>query len=244
MATYLFDNSKNLVDINSSGDKYGFDNVKNKVLFNNQEGVYGIDEYKNRVEIEVELPVTVPMVLSDGSVLFYDRGEQYGEYKVINGNIIRISEGIDDGSATNNYWRYLICDKSDLEQNRRYRWGVFGTFEDVTDVTIGTGLPNTNVMIANYNTTDGYPWKLIIEKRDTTGYNWFLPSEDELHMVYNNWDIIINSGADDFRYFYWSSSEYDADNAWYQFFTKNPAGDGKAYQSKNRSSEYRLLRRV
>ena len=52
------------------------------------------------------------------------------------------------------------------------------------------------------------------------GYSdWFLPSRDELHLMYTN---LHNATGGPFGGFagdlYWSSSEYDAYYAWYQGF--------------------------
>lgn len=223
MATYLFDNSKNLVD------EANIDNV------------YGIDEYKNMVKLK--MPVTVPMTLSDGSVLFYDRGVQYGEYIIINGNIIRISEGIDDGSATSTYWRYLICDPSDPVLKKG--WGPRGTYEGLIGTAVGIGLPNTEAMISKYRDNDSYWWKFIKEKRDNTGFNWFMPSLDELNLIYNNRDVISLEGL---GLSHWSSSEfesdlghtYDSDFAMFQNFF-----NGSQLGSYKDSTYYcRVLRRI
>ena len=70
------------------------------------------------------IPVIVPMVLPDNSILFYDRGEQYGSYSIgEDGYPVRLSSGEDDGSAESTYWRYLICDQDDLS-NTTFQWGL------------------------------------------------------------------------------------------------------------------------
>ena len=61
--------------------------------------------YKDSEPVEVQ-PVTVPMTLPDGSVLFYDRGEEYGDYEIgDDGYQVRLSSGTDDGSAESANWR-------------------------------------------------------------------------------------------------------------------------------------------
>jgi len=49
------------------------------------------------------------------------------------------------------------------------------------------------------------------------GYSdWFLPSKDELNLMYENLKIFgVGGFADNY---YWSSSEYDAGHAWFQDF--------------------------
>lgn len=175
---------------------------------------YLFDEFKNKIDIGgggVITNIEVPMQLPDGSILFYDRGSAYGEYSAVGSDIVRISDGVDDGSAESTYWRYLICDQHDLD-NGTFQWGPYGTNEGMTDVKyedMGYGLPNTNAMIAKYATNTSYWWRLIKEKRDNTGLDWFMPSKDELDMMYDNRTVITGQGGDAFKTdtYYWSSSE-------------------------------------
>ena len=194
---------------------------------------------------EVEAPPvpTVPMALPDGSVLFYDRGTSYGEYKINDSGYPKRLDGtVDDGSAESQNWRYLICDQHDLD-NGTFQWGV-DTTEGLTGTAIGVGLPNTNAMIAKYATDASYWWKLIKEKRDNTGLKWFMPSKDELNIVYQNKGIITQNGGGDFSTDtrYWSSSESNIDYAWYQDFSNGY--QGYLDFGKNYPHLCRLLRRV
>lgn len=190
-------------------------------------------------------PVTVPMALPDGSVLFYDRGSQYGEYRIgEDGYPVRLDKAVDDESGDETQkWRYLICDKSDLEGTKQ--WGPYGTDDAVSGASaqpVGTGLPNTNVMIAKYVDNDSYWWKFIKEKRDSTSLKWFMPSKDELNIMYGNKDIITSEGGDAFKTnnFYWSSTEESNYSAWFQSFSPN----NQDTNSKRTSYSCRLLRRI
>lgn len=191
-------------------------------------------------------PVTMPMALPDGSVLFYDRGSTYGEYCIgDDGYPVRLSDGVDDGSSGSAYWRYLICDKNDVDDGTK-QWGPYGINEGMTDVKyedMGYGLPNTNAMIAKYATNTSYWWRLIKEKRDNTGLDWFMPSKDELDMMYDNRTVITGQGGDAFKTdtYYWSSSELSSYGAWYQDF---PSGGQVNLYNKNYTNDCRLLRRV
>ena len=163
-------------------------------------------------------PVTVPMALPDGSVLFYDRGARYGEYCIgEDGYPVRLSSGEDDGSAESAYWRYLICDKSMIG---RAAWGPYNTNENMPSAEyegVGYGLPNTDSMIDKYGEGSYYPWPLIKNKRDSAnGIKWFLPSKEELVIVAQNKNIITSQGGDYFNtdLNYWSSSEDDPTAAW------------------------------
>lgn len=205
------------------------------VLFAGVGNVCGFDAEKG----EQLIPVTVPMALPDGSVLFYDRGEAYGEYHIgSDGYPVRNDGAVDDGTAESKNWRYLICDKSDLDG--RKHWGPYGTLEGITNSVIGAGLENTNHMIATYPSSDDYWWKSIVEKKDNTGLNWFMPSRDELDLVYNNKDVITSNGGVAFKNYYWASSEGTKDYAGYRNFSDGTKGTN----SKFGSNYCRLIRRI
>lgn len=209
--------------------------------------LYAFDKYKNKVVFNGDISIPIPMQLPDGSILFYDRGNEYGEYELdINNGLKRLDGAVDDGSAGSLNWRYLICDQHDLD-NGTLEWGPYGTDEGMTDAKyedMGYGLPNTNAMLAKYATNTSYWWRLIKEKRDNTGLNWFMPSKDELDMMYDNRNIITSEGGDAFKtdIHYWSSSEYVSYYAWNQDFS-NGNQYGNSY-SKNTKYHCRLLRRI
>lgn len=209
-----------------------------------KEGLLVSDVASYEVEVP-SVPVTVPMALPDGSVLFYDRGTSYGEYKINDSGYPERTDGaVDGGGAGSQNWRYLICDQHDLD-NGTFQWGPYGTNEGMTDSKykdMGYGLPNTNAMIAKYATNTSYWWRLIKEKRDNTGLNWFMPSRDELDLVYENRTVITGQGGDAFRIdtAYWSSSEKDSYIAWYQTFSSG----FQNFTYKNTSYHCRLLRRI
>lgn len=189
----------------------------------------------------IVVPVTVPMALPDGSVLFYDRGTTYGEYCIgDDGYPVRLSDGVDDGSSESVNWRYLICDSANLTPDRS--WGA-DTSEGLTSTAIGVGLPNTEALLAKYSSNSSYIWQLVQNKRNATGgKKWFVPSKDELNIVYQNKDTIVNAGGGSFPTddYYWSSSEYDSDNAWCQSFSDYDQG----YGYKFLTCHCRSLRRV
>lgn len=209
--------------------------------------LYAFDGHKNRIAFvgDIPIPPTAPMVLPDGSILFYDRGSQYGEYHIDDtGYPIRNNDAVDDSSAESQNWRYLICDKSDLD-NTGKQWGPYGTNEGMTNVKyqdMGYGLPNTDAMIAKYADNDSYWWKLIKEKRDSTGFKWFMPSKDELDIIYDNRTAITGQGGNAFKTDtpYWASTEERANNAYAQYLSK----DARGSDFKNLLRHCRLLRRI
>ena len=207
-----------------------------------KEGMLASDVASYEVE---PVPVTVPMALPDGSVLFYDRGMGYGEYHIgDDGYPVRDDGAVDDGSAKSKNWRYLICDKEDL--NGVKHWGT-STNEGLTGTTdVGNGLPNTDEMISKYidkSYSNTYWWQFIKNKRDSTGFNWFMPSHDELvDILYRNKDVISSEGGTiPSSGWYWSSSEYDTNKAYIMSFS---AGDAYKTTDKSVSQHCRLLRRI
>lgn len=181
---------------------------------------------------------------SDNSIICYDRGESYGVYIMKNREPKKIS-GTD--------WRYLICEEYDLPHydsavgtttiNEEYTgktWGVYGTEVGGTSTGIGTGLANTNKLIETYPSETDYIWYYINKHRTKTGKQWFLPSQDELNILYKNKDTIGNFSTST-SYYYWSSSEHDSRYSYAQGFSLG----AQVNFPKNRTAyRVRLLRLV
>ncbi|MEI6596847.1 MAG: DUF1566 domain-containing protein [bacterium] len=106
----------------------------------------------------------------------------------------------------------LIAALSD--QSTAAAWGCSGTAISGADGTaIGTGNQNTIDIMAGCATA-GIAARLC---RGVTinGYtDWYLPSKDELNQLYIN-RVAIGGFTTNY---YWSSSEYDANYAWSQYF--------------------------
>ena len=95
---------------------------------------------------------------------------------------------------------------TDSNGNSEYQWGGNGTATGITETAIGTGLTNTNALLAmNLQSTDGTPtiWDALAEFRSTYGDRWFIPSRDEGFESYKQ-------GMSQM----WTSSEYDSSNAY------------------------------
>jgi hypothetical protein len=93
---------------------------------------------------------------------------------------------------------------------------------------IGTGFANTSA-ITTQNTTQGKAATVARAYQGGRKTDWYLPSKDELNQVYLKKGEIGGIDSD----YYWSSSEVDADNAWYQDF-----GDGSYLNYHKVSSFY------
>ncbi|MDR1787527.1 MAG: DUF1566 domain-containing protein [Treponema sp.] len=97
-----------------------------------------------------------------------------------------------------------------------YAWGGSGTTCGVTGTAIGGGGYNTaRLTVTGHNHL--HPAAQACADYEAGGYDdWFLPSKDELALMYTN---LKAQGLGGFSStYYWSSSEYLSVNAWYQNF--------------------------
>lgn len=117
---------------------------------------------------------------------------------------------------------------SDWENNKwGYEWGGEGVTTNIVDTAVGTGLSNTNSLIpmnlGAYNEGWEVVWDKIAEFRTQVNSNkWFLPSLDELDLIYDNRNSLSNlsllSLSSNYT-FYWSSSEHNKIGAWGRYFS-------------------------
>lgn len=121
-----------------------------------------------------------------GGYIFYDKGEY--------------SDG----------WRFLEASPRDIGE---YEWGEVG--EIGTSLEIGTGKANTEEIVKKLGNGD-YAAKACSDY-EYNGYDdWFLPSKDELNLMYEN--LYLKGEGDLERGYYRSSSEYGSRYAWGQNF--------------------------
>jgi len=93
-----------------------------------------------------------------------------------------------------------------------------------TATALGTGNANTNTIVSVQG-AGSYAAKLCYDLVLNGYSDWYLPSKDELNKLYLNQTAIGGFAAA----YYWSSSEYDNINAWFQNF--NDGGQGNYYKS-------------
>ena len=110
---------------------------------------------------------------------------------------------------------YTYLGFTDSNGNSEFQWGGYGTATGITATEIGTGLTNTNSLIAmNLQSTDGTPtvWDAIKEFRSTNGDRWFLPSKDEALKMSPTWTSSEvgpeHSWKDNMVYGVYSESKY------------------------------------
>jgi hypothetical protein len=165
-----------------------------------------------------------------GGYIFYDKGNYYKTDSTIG------KAAPDPVPITPTYsdWRYLEAAPSD--QSTSAPWGCQGTLISGADGTaVGTGEQNTIDIETGCTTPDTAAD--ICANLSLGGYtDWFLPSKGELNLMYENLKVSgVGGFADDA---YWSSSELNAYDAWYQYFN-----DGYQYSYlKNKTYRVRAFR--
>lgn len=97
-------------------------------------------------------------------------------------------------------------------------------------------------MITKYATNASFWWNPIKRKRDITGLDWFMPSRNELEVMYDNKTVITGQGGDAFKTntSYWSSSEFNSERAW----RRDLYYEDDANSNKDIAHNCRLLRRI
>jgi hypothetical protein len=146
-----------------------------------------------------------------GGIVFYDKG------------------AISDG------WRYLEAAPAETEFTAQ--WGAYGDDVARTDVAVGTGKRNTQVIVERLRQLgeNGRAAQLCASL-DFDGYkDWFLPSKDELNLM---WQNLKRKGLGSFsNSYYWSSSQYYTNYSWYQRFSDgNPFSASKYSTSSVRAA--------
>ena len=124
------------------------------------------------------------------------------------------------------------------DQSTGIQW-YNGSYIDTgaTGTIIGAGKSNTTAIVQAQG-LGVYAAKLC-DDLVLNGYSdWFLPSKDELNMLYQNRDLIggfnTSYGSDSY---YWSSSEINNNNAWYQSLFN---GVQYNYYDYTKNSAYRV----
>ena len=129
----------------------------------------------------------------------------------------------------------LIAAVQDQSSGIRWYNGSYTT-TGATATTIGTGSANTDAIIAAQGATETSYAAGVARAYTGGGFtDWFLPSKDELNQMYTNKATInttasANGGSNFSTNAYWSSTEFDVEYAWLQYFSNgNQYGDIKDY---------------
>ena len=124
----------------------------------------------------------------------------------------------------------LIAPQTD--QSTSVQWGCYGTsIPGAVSLTDG----NANTTAIYNNCADRPIAASICYDLTLNGYNdWFLPAKDQLNYLYQQCALVGGFANN----YYWSSSEYNADNAWEQSFLNGNQGNA----SKNNNYYVRCVR--
>lgn len=134
----------------------------------------------------------------------------------------------------------MVCTWKDQNDGNGMQWAdQQGAVTGATGEAVGSGQGNTTAIVNEQGTDISYAARLCNEL-DFEGYtDWFLPSKDELNLIYvnlNNPSAPIGDFQNDF---YWSSTEDDAGDAWLQDFGSD--GD-QNYDAKDAEHIIRAVR--
>ena len=116
----------------------------------------------------------------------------------------------------------LIAAVADQSSGIQWRNGNTNQTTGATGTAVGTGAANTTTIVTAQGATETSYAAGLARAYAAGGYtDWFLPSKDELNLMYSNigqGSLLGNIGnfADDY---YWSSTELDNDLAWLQNFS-------------------------
>jgi hypothetical protein len=142
-------------------------------------------------------------------------------------------------------WQYLEAAPSDIPGDANdYQIKWFSGDEDNrktegTATAIGSGMSNTEIIV-NIQGEGSYAAKLCGDLTLNGFSDWFLPSKDELDLMYKNFQVNgIGSFGPDGSYTYWSSSGDGKISAWTQLFID---GKQKAYFGMNNGIRARAVR--
>ena len=190
-----------------------------------------------------------------GGYVFYDRGEYTGgerswryleaapaDLRLVNGvpTVDSTIAGYADGTyrfifgyyrETSSGSNIFLSTKTGLEEGYNNTEILFGKMKDAA-YTNSSGTDTT----ADYAARLCHELVYKVNEEDVSG--WFLPSRDELNLMYRN---LHKKGLGSFAYYdyyYWSSSESSAGNAWRQYFVDGDQG----YSSRRLAPRVRPVR--
>jgi len=151
--------------------------------------------------------------VSSTGIVFYDKGNNYGG------------------------WQYLEAAPTDLSN---VQWGTYNQDVNGTITAIGSGKKNTELIVNRLNLLgeSGGAAQVCVQLEFGGKKDWFLPSKDELDLMFKN---LCQKGLGGFRdgEGYWSSSQSNNYYAWTQYFYYSGRQD---YVSKKNTFSVRAIR--
>ncbi len=136
----------------------------------------------------------------------------------------------------------LVCTPTDISAGASWGCGspgggIPGTLIGGTSSALGSGAANTAAIVAGCSTA-GIAARLCSDLELATFSDWYLPSKDELNLM---WQNLHQQGLGAFvpNSYLWCSTEFGADYAWVQRFA---TGGPQANASKGASYYVRAIR--
>ena len=154
------------------------------------------------------------------------------------GGIVFFNKGNSTGG-----WQYLETAQSDQSTGIDIEWGCTGTSIPGTQLAVGSGETNTSLIVAGCNEAS-FAAKICNDLVSGGQTDWFLPSRDELNMMYKNL-YTNNQGNLYTNSIYWSSSEFSNDSAWtlgFGFYGGGQMGTGGGPTGKGGPRYVRAVR--
>ncbi len=124
---------------------------------------------------------------------------------------------------------------SEINQSNGTSWGCYNSIIGTTSDSIGSGLNNT-LAIVSVCTTAGIAARICNNLQINNYNDWFLPSKNELLLMYNVLKLNNYGGFSNMTY--WSSTENSSSDAWYVSFNNSYPNTG----GKNNLSSVRAIR--
>jgi len=118
-------------------------------------------------------------------------------------------------------------------------WGCYGQSIGGTGTAVGTGAANTTAIVSGCSET-AIAARICADLTLGEYDDWFLPSKDELNLMYDNigqGNVLELGNVGNFsNTYYWSSTEFDNNFAWSQnFFNGNQYDRYKYYPTSVRA---------
>jgi len=172
-------------------------------------GTYGSSTAVPQITVDskgrITTITTTSITASGGGTISHTIGESYG-----GGIVFYVYDNGNHG---------LIAATSDQSAGIRWNGGSYTNTRARAD-GVGAGLKNTALIIANQAAVDGSAFAATLCNEYTvtvdgvTYGDWYLPSKHELDLLYLQ-KTVVGGFANSF---YWSSTEFDDDLAWCQYF--------------------------
>ena len=134
-----------------------------------------------------------------------------------------------DKKDFSNGWRYL--EAAPVEYELQAKWGTYGDDVSGTSTEVGRGKSNTELIVTRLKLRGELDKAAEhCTALEIKGYKgWFLPSRDELDLMYKN---LKQKGLGGFgNGWYWSSSHDNNDDSWVQRFSDGVQGAIYKYNS-------------